>query len=135
VFADDDSHLRMPFIHRSVTVGDSATPPPWFDGINSFTLTPSTKNGVVDGDDRLLASRLCVQRFADVIRLLSSLVAQADDVFAGLLAECHLLANRTNRLNCRLQSGLSERVQGLNAKTARRRTCQHSCSMIQLNVM
>lgn len=112
----------MPFVQRPVTIDGSVSVPRWFDGINSLPFTPppsSTENSAVDVSDRLLDNQ--VHRFADLFRLLSSLAAHADDVFAGLLAEYRPLADRTNRLNSRLQSGLAERVLGLNAKTARRR--------------
>lgn len=123
VCVSDDSCPRMPLVHRPVTVEGAVSVPRWFDGINSFVFTPSpssTNDTAVEATDRLLANE--IHRFADVIRVLSSLAARADDVFSGLLAECRLLADKTNRLNARLHSGLTERVQGLNAKTARRRT-------------
>ena len=62
-----------------------------------------------------------VVRFANVCRLLSNLAVHADDIFAILLTECRQVAERTNRLTRRLQSGLVDSVMRLDARTARRR--------------
>lgn len=80
--------------------------------------TASTTGDVDQGSKRVSND---VLRFVQVCRLLSCLVVHADDIFADLAVQCRQVIERTDRLNGRLRSGLSDSVARLDAKTARRR--------------
>jgi len=82
-------------------------------------MTPTMTSAALVSDD--------VLRFVQVCRLLSRLVVYADDMFSELAAECRLVMEKTDQLNCRLRSGLADSVAKLDAKTARRRKSQAFC--------
>lgn len=60
----------------------------------------------------------CHSALVDVLRLLSSLVVKADEVFGDIAQECQTVFNRAQRLSTKVKS-VSDKVETLNARAVR----------------